>query len=76
MPDGLVFVDATRDYDFSISEDNRTLTWVISEMGNDPVELFVTVRTSLVGNLTNNVTVTSKENDTPVKGLLRLFLSF
>ena len=67
LPDGLVFVDATRDYDFSISDDNKTLTWVISEMGNNPVELFVTVRTSLVGNLTNNVTVTSKENDTPVK---------
>ena len=66
LPEGLVFVDATDDYDFSISDDERTLTWVISEMGNDPVELFVTVRTALTGNLTNNVSVTSKENNTNV----------
>ena len=66
LPEGLVFVDATDDYDFSISDDERTLTWVISEMGNDSVELFVTVRTALTGNLTNNVSVTSKENNTNV----------
>ena len=34
---------------------------------NAPVELFVTVRTTEFGNLTNNVTVTSKENRTPIK---------
>ena len=69
LPEGLTYVDSTRSYegvDFSISDDNRTLTWVISEMGDDSVELFVTVRTALVGNLTNNVTVTSKENKTNV----------
>ena len=69
LPEGLVYVDSTKSgegIDFTISGDERTLTWVISEMGNDPVELFVTVRTALTGDLTNNVTVSSKENDTPV----------
>ena len=61
LPEGLVYVDSTKSgdgIDFIISDDERTLTWVISEMGNDPVELFVTVRTALTGNLTNNVSVT------------------
>ncbi|MBQ7928216.1 MAG: DUF11 domain-containing protein, partial [Methanobrevibacter sp.] len=52
--------------DFSISDDNKTLTWIVDEL-TDSVEFYVTVRTALVGNLTNNVTVTSNENDTPVK---------
>ena len=70
LPEGLVYVDSTKSgdgVDFSISDDLKTLTWIISEMANDPVELFVTVRTADVGNLTNNVSVSSKENDTPVK---------
>lgn len=42
LPEGLVYVDSTKSgdgIDFIISDDERTLTWVISEMGNDPVEL-------------------------------------
>ena len=67
LPDGMTFVSATStdDISYSLSDDNKTITWTFDEL-SESVELIVTVRTSGVGNLTNNVTVTSHENDTPV----------
>ena len=65
LPDNLEFINATGN--LTVSEDKKTLTWIIPQLGNDPVELFVTVRTLELGNFTNTVTVTSNENNTPVK---------
>ena len=68
LPDGLVYVTSTKSGDgieFNTT-DNKTLIWTIKELA-DSIELSVTVKTTAFGNFTNNVTVNSKENSTPVK---------
>ena len=49
-----------------VSADGKTITWTIDELSG-PIEFNVTVRTSAIGNLTNNVTVNCNENKTLVK---------
>ncbi|MBQ9025486.1 MAG: right-handed parallel beta-helix repeat-containing protein, partial [Methanobrevibacter sp.] len=73
LPAGLDFVDAgfvpVNGIEISWDEVSDSVQWNISRLDNKTVvELWITARvnTTEMGNLTNNVSVTSKENKTPV----------
>jgi len=67
LPSGLTFVSADPvNGKAPVVTDGKTITWTIDELSG-PIEFNVTVRTSAIGNWTNNVTVNCNENKTLVK---------
>ena len=70
LPGGLEYISSSPNvsqsgYGVDISDDNRILTLNVAKL-KGVAELYITVKTTELGNFTNNVTVTSKENRTPV----------
>ena len=71
LPEGLKYVSSTtvigdKEYPFKPSQDKMSFTWTMPKLYGSIV-LYITVKTTEYGNFTNNVTVTCKENNTPVK---------